>query len=52
VERAFGSLASALAALGVGIGLSKVLSDVKELDTNLRRLATVGGDVKRSSIRP
>jgi hypothetical protein len=44
-ERAFGSLASALATLGVGIGLSKVLSDVKELDTNLRRLATVGGDV-------
>ena len=44
-ERAFGGLQQAIGALGVGFALSKVISDVKELDTNLRRLTTVGVDV-------
>jgi TP901 family phage tail tape measure protein len=44
-ERAFGALQSAIGALGVGFALTKVIADVKELDTNLRRLGTVGGDV-------
>ena len=44
-ERAFGALQQAVAAFGVGFALSKVIADVKELDTNLRRLGTVGGDV-------
>jgi TP901 family phage tail tape measure protein len=45
-EKAFGALQSAIGALGVGFALTKVIADVKELDTNLRRLGTVGGDVK------
>ena len=45
-ERAFGALQQAVAAFGAGFALSKVIADVKELDTNLRRLATVGGDVQ------
>jgi TP901 family phage tail tape measure protein len=45
-EKAFGALRSAIGALGVGFALTKVIADVKELDTNLRRLGTVGGDVK------
>jgi TP901 family phage tail tape measure protein len=44
-ERAFGALQQAVAAFGAGFALSKVIADVKELDTNLRRLSTVGGDV-------
>jgi TP901 family phage tail tape measure protein len=46
-ERAFGALQSALGALGVGFALTKVIADVKELDTNIRRLATVGVDVAK-----
>ena len=48
-EKAFGALQSAIGALGVGFALSKVISDVKELDTNLRRLGTVGVDVGKIS---
>jgi TP901 family phage tail tape measure protein/lambda family phage tail tape measure protein len=44
-EKAFGALQSAIGALGVGFALTKVIADVKELDTNLRRLGTVGGNV-------
>jgi TP901 family phage tail tape measure protein len=44
-EKAFGALQSAIGALGVGFALTKVVADVKELDTNLRRLGTVGGNV-------
>ena len=44
-EKAFGALQQAVAAFGAGFALSKVIADVKELDTNLRRLGTVGGDV-------
>jgi TP901 family phage tail tape measure protein len=36
---------SAIGALGAGFALTKVIADVKELDTNLRRLGTVGGNV-------
>jgi TP901 family phage tail tape measure protein len=42
LSRAFGGLA---AAFGAGFALTKVVADVKELDTNLRRLGTVGGNV-------
>jgi len=45
-EKAFGALQRAAAAFGAGFALTKVIADVKELDTNLRRLATVGGDVQ------
>ncbi|MGA1295824.1 MAG: phage tail tape measure protein, partial [Burkholderiaceae bacterium] len=45
-EKAFGALQQAVAAFGAGFALSKVIADVKELDTNLRRLGTVGGDVQ------
>ena len=45
-ERAFGALQQAVAAFGAGFALTKVIADVKELDTNLRRLATVGGNVQ------
>jgi TP901 family phage tail tape measure protein len=45
-QQAFGALQQAAAAFGAGFALTKVIADVKELDTNLRRLATVGGDVK------
>lgn len=48
-ERAFGALQSAIGALGVGFALTKVIADVKELDTNLRRLGTVGVDVGKIS---
>jgi TP901 family phage tail tape measure protein len=44
-EKAFGALQSAIGALGAGFALTKVIADVKELDTNLRRLGTVGGNV-------
>jgi len=44
-EKAFNALTSAAAAFGAGFALTKVIQDVKELDTNLRRLGTVGGDV-------
>jgi TP901 family phage tail tape measure protein len=46
LSRAFGGLA---AAFGAGFALTKVIADVKELDTNLRRLGTVGVDVARIS---
>ncbi len=46
-ERAFEGLSSALAAFGAGFAISKVIQDVKELDTNIRRLATVGVDVAK-----
>lgn len=46
-ERAFDSLRGAAAALGVGLAFGKVIQDVKELDTNIRRLATVGVDVAK-----
>jgi TP901 family phage tail tape measure protein len=42
LKNAFSGLA---AAFGVGFALTKVVADVKELDTNLRRLGTVGGNV-------
>lgn len=45
-EKAFGALQQAAAAFGAGFALTKVIADVKELDTNLRRLGTVGGDVQ------
>lgn len=45
-EQAFSALQQAVAAFGAGFALSKVIADVKELDTNLRRLGTVGGDVQ------
>jgi TP901 family phage tail tape measure protein len=45
VEKAFGALQWLSSALGVGFALTKVIADVKELDTNLRRLGTVGGNV-------
>jgi TP901 family phage tail tape measure protein len=48
-EKAFGALQSAIGALGVGFALTKVIADVKELDTNLRRLGTVGVDVAKIS---
>ena len=48
-EKAFGALQSAIGALGVGFALTKVIADVKELDTNLRRLGTVGVDVGKIS---
>ncbi len=48
-EKAFGALQSALGALGAGFALTKVIADVKELDTNLRRLSTVGVDVGKIS---
>jgi TP901 family phage tail tape measure protein len=48
-ERAFGALQSAIGALGVGFALTKVIADVKELDTNLRRLGTAGVDVGKIS---
>ena len=46
-ERAFEGLSSALAAFGAGFAIGKVIQDVKELDTNIRRLATVGVDVAK-----
>ncbi|MFZ9751650.1 MAG: phage tail tape measure protein, partial [Candidatus Nanopelagicales bacterium] len=45
-QKAFGALQQAAAAFGAGFALTKVIADVKELDTNLRRLGTVGGDVQ------
>ena len=48
-EKAFGALQSAIGALGVGFALTKVIADVRELDTNLRRLGTVGVDVGKIS---
>lgn len=44
-EQAFNALTSAAAAFGAGFAISRVIQDVKELDKNLRRLGTVGGDV-------
>ena len=46
LSRAFGGLA---AAFGAGFALTRVIADVKELDTNLRRLGTVGVDVAKIS---
>jgi TP901 family phage tail tape measure protein len=46
LSRAFGGLA---AAFGAGFALTKVIADVRELDTNLRRLGTVGVDVGKIS---
>ena len=48
-SQAFNLLSSAAAAFGAGFALSKVIADVKELDTNLRRLNTVGVDVGKIS---
>ena len=45
-QKAFGALQQAAAAFGAGFALSRVIADVRELDTNLRRLGTVGGDVR------
>lgn len=45
-EKAFNALNSAAAAFGAGFALTRVIADVRQLDTNLRRLGTVGGDVK------
>lgn len=46
-EQAFNALTSAAAAFGAGFAISRVIQDVKELDTNIRRLATVGVDVAK-----
>jgi TP901 family phage tail tape measure protein len=46
LKNAFSGLA---AAFGAGFALTKVIADVKELDTNLRRLGTVGVDVAKIS---
>lgn len=40
------SLAGLAAGFGATFALSKIISDVAKLDTNLRRLGTVGGDVQ------
>jgi TP901 family phage tail tape measure protein len=48
-EQAFNALTSAAAAFGAGFAIGRVIQDVKELDTNLRRLGTVGVDVGRIS---
>jgi TP901 family phage tail tape measure protein len=42
LDGVFGSLAASFAA---GFAINKIISDVKELDTNIRRLGTVGGNV-------
>ena len=42
LQRSFAGLAASFAG---GFALSKIISDVKELDTNIRRLGTAGGDV-------
>jgi TP901 family phage tail tape measure protein len=42
LQRSFAGIAASFAG---GFALSKIISDVKELDTNIRRLGTVGGDV-------
>jgi len=42
LQRSLGGLAASFAG---GFALSKIISDVRELDTNLRRLGTVGGNV-------
>jgi TP901 family phage tail tape measure protein len=42
LQRSLGGLAASFAG---GFALSKIIADVKELDTNLRRLGTVGGNV-------
>jgi TP901 family phage tail tape measure protein len=42
LQRSLGGLAASFAG---GFALSKIISDVKELDTNIRRLGTAGGDV-------
>jgi len=44
-QKAFGALQQAAAAFGAGFAISQVIADVKQLDTNLRRLGTVGGNV-------
>jgi TP901 family phage tail tape measure protein len=44
-EQAFNALTQAAAAFGVSFAISKVIQDIRELDTNLKRLGTVGGDV-------
>jgi TP901 family phage tail tape measure protein len=46
LKNAFSGLA---AAFGAGFALTKAIADVKELDTNLRRLGTVGVDVAKIS---
>jgi TP901 family phage tail tape measure protein len=42
LQRSFAGIAASFAG---GFALSKIISDVKELDTNIRRLGTSGGDV-------
>jgi len=42
LQRSFAGIAASFAG---GFALSKIISDVKELDTNIRRLGTAGGDV-------
>jgi TP901 family phage tail tape measure protein len=50
LERATNSLTRSLAGLATAFGatfaLGKIINDVARLDTNLRRLGTVGGDVQ------
>ena len=46
-EQAFNALTQAAAAFGAGFAISKVIADVRELDTNIRRLATVGVEVTK-----
>jgi len=46
LQQAFGGLNTALAGLGLGLAFKKIIDDVQVLDTNMRRLGTVGGDVK------
>ena len=50
LDKATQSLTRSLAGLAAGFGatfaLGKIINDVAKLDTNLRRLGTVGGDVQ------
>jgi TP901 family phage tail tape measure protein len=41
-----GSVGALLGALGASLAIGKAISDFRELDTSIRRLATAGGDVK------
>ena len=42
-----GKVAGLAASLAAGFALSRIVSDVKELDRNIRRLGTVGVDVAK-----
>jgi len=48
INRLGRALAHIAAFATVGFGLAKVTTDLQELDTNLKRLGTVGGDVPKA----